>query len=97
MMSAKKNAAARLLMAELKKSLNPAQDVAELAVDATLRAVELEREVETLRKNMNPRDREEADRKIKKQRILQDLTDSNTDLWGAKKVVDRWNTLGGGE
>lgn len=95
-MSKKRDAAARLLLSQMKKSLNPSQDLAELALDATLHAVEVERENEMLRKNMTPREREEADRKIKKAKILNDLT-AGGDLWGAQAVVDRWTTLGGGE
>jgi hypothetical protein len=95
-MSEKRNAAARLLMQEMRKSLNPAKDVTELAIDATLRAVELERELEIVRKNMNPRDREEADRKVRKQKILEDISEAG-DIWGARKLVASWNTLGGGE
>ena len=95
-MSTRKKEAAKLLIAEMKKSLHPSQALTELAIDATLHAVELERQNEVLRKNMTQSEREEADRRIKKERILDDLAEGG-DIWGAQKVVDGWNTLGGDE
>ena len=93
-MSTRKKEAAKLLMAEMKKSLNPSQALTDLAIDATLKAVELERENEQLRKNMSPEEREEADRTIKKAKILEDLA-GDGDIWGAQKIVKGWTTLGG--
>lgn len=95
-MSERRNAAARLLLQQMKKSLNPSQDLAELALDATLHAVELERQNELLRKRMPPLAREQADRDIKKAKILSELA-AVDDLWGAEKIVKGWTRLGGGE
>ena len=94
-MSIRRKQAAELLLREMKKSLNPPQDLFDLAVDASVHAVEVQREADAFRKQLTPRQREEAERQVKKQRILDAF--AGQDLFGARRIVDRWTTLGGEE